>query len=215
MAPGPDPINSAYQAGREDARAEFGERIQSPVSPQPLIIERIIERPPLERVIERPPIEHIVESPRAVVSYTRLPERTRFAEPRYLDERYVDELRTQDDDYFIRRREAEDNAILREQRLRREAEEYIDRRPLERPEFRPEFIGRRQSYSMRGDSSPSLSPTRDFFDRRPGDLREREFRRPEVRRVLTTPVTPHPFAQALPRRYPPSASSSGYADAGW
>jgi len=212
MVPAMDPITSAYQAGKEDARAELGERIQSPVSPQPVIIERIIERPPIERVIERPPIEHIVESPRAaVVSYSRIPERPRFAEPRYIEERYVDELRSQDDDYYIRRREAEDNAIMREQRMRREAEDYMDRRPFDRPEF----IGRRQSYSTRGDSSPSLSPTRDFFDRRPSELREREFRRPEIRRVFTTPVTPHPFAQ-VPRRYPPSTSSSGYpGDAGW
>lgn len=212
MVPAIDPITSAYQAGKEDARAELGGRIQPPVPTQPVVIERIIERPPLERVIERPAIEHIVESPRQVVSYARLPERPRFSEPRYLEERYVDEMR-RDDDYLIQQREAEDHAILREreQRLRRDAEDYIDRRPsLDRPEF----ISRRPSYSIRGDSSPSLSPTRDFFDRRPSDFRDRGFRRPEVRRVFTTPVTPHPFAQ-VPRRYPPSTVSSDYADPGW
>ncbi|KUJ21892.1 uncharacterized protein LY89DRAFT_729388 [Mollisia scopiformis] len=214
VVPAFDPITSAYQAGKEDARAELGDRIQSPVAPQPVIIERIIERPPIERVIEQPRIERIVESPRAVVSYARLPERPRYSEPRYAEERYVDDIRSQEDEYLIRRREADDHAIMREERMRREAEEYIDRRPLDRPEFLP----RRQSYSFRGDSSPSISPTRDIFDRRPSDPREREreFRRPEARRVFTSPISPHPFAaQNLPRRYPPSMSSASYDDRGW
>ncbi|CZR57094.1 uncharacterized protein PAC_06983 [Phialocephala subalpina] len=218
MVPAMDAVASAYQAGKEDAMAErFGERIQSPVSPQPVIIERIIERPPIERVIERPPIERIVESPRAVVSYSRLPERPRFAEPRYVEERYVDDrdIRSQEDEFLIRRREMEDEAFLRQERQRREAEEYIDRRPLERPEIirpldRPDIFNRRQSYSFRGDSSPS--PTREYFDRRPSE--PREYRRPEPPRRVFSQPTAHPFAQTLPRRYPPSTSSGGYTD-GW
>lgn len=207
-----DPIHSAYQAGKEDARAEIGER--SPVLPQPVVIERIIERPvierpvierpPIERVIERPPIEHIIQSPRSSVSYARLPERPRFGEPRYTDARYVDDGRRQDDEYFIRRREAEDIAIMREQRLRREAEDYMDQRS--------EPIGRR--FSVRGDSPPARFPGREFLDRRPSDARDREYRRPEVRRVFTSPVEPHPFAQ-VPRRYPPSTSSASYGEPGW
>lgn len=218
MVPTMDAVASAYQAGKEDAMAErYGERIQSPVSPQPMIIERIIERPPIERVIERPPIERIVESPRALVSYSRLPERPRFAEARYIEERYIDDrdIRSQEDDFIIRRREMEDEALLRQERQRREAEDYIDRRPFERPEIirpldRPDIFNRRQSYSFRGDSSPS--PTREYLDRRPSE--PREYRRPELpRRVFSTSNT-HPFAQKLPRRYPPSTSSGGYTD-GW
>ncbi|KAF8866798.1 hypothetical protein BDZ45DRAFT_173060 [Acephala macrosclerotiorum] len=238
MVPAMDAVASAYQAGKEDAMAErFGDRIQSPVSPQPVIIERIIERPPIERVIERPPIERIVESPRAVVSYSRLPERPRFAEPRYIEERYVDDrdIRSQEDESIIRRLEMEDEAFLRQERQRREAEEYIDRRPLERPELirplertdifdrrtlerpeiirpldRPDLFNRRQSYSLRGDSSPS--PTREYFDRRPSE--PREYRRPEPPRRVFSTSSAHPFAQTLPRRYPPSTSSGGYTD-GW
>lgn len=84
-----DAVAAAYQAGKLDAEAErYGSAVTRP-------IERVIER-----VIE----------PRPVISYGRM---DRYAEPHFVDERYVGEALREEE--YIRRRA-------------REAEDYIDGR---------------------------------------------------------------------------------------
>ena len=132
--PGFDPVAAAYQAGKIDADTErLGrerelERERYAPPSRPLVVERPV-------VIERQiPIERL--EPRALVSYTaggrpeprrydtlplRFPERG----ARYVDDRYVDDLRSPRGEDFLLRRE-------------RDVEDYIDRR-------RPEFAERRRS----------------------------------------------------------------------
>jgi hypothetical protein len=87
-----DPVAAAYHAGKVDAEAE---RFAA--------ADRAITRP-VERVIER------VIEPRPVISYGRMEPRY---EPRYIEDRIVDDLRREED--IFRRRE-------------RDAEEYIEGR---------------------------------------------------------------------------------------
>ena len=49
IVPAMDPIVSAYEAGKQDARAEYARRFQSHAPPQPAIIEHTIGRPPQVR----------------------------------------------------------------------------------------------------------------------------------------------------------------------
>jgi len=120
-------------------------------------------------VIERQP----VIEPRAVVSYGVAPPH-RYSEPRgYFDDNYID---PREEDYRIRRQEAEDY-IDRVDRRKHSESIYFDRRPI--IEREPIYVDRRPS-----EREPI------YVDRRPSD------------RMFTNPFGPNP----LPRRYPPSTS---------
>jgi len=191
-APVFDPVAAAYQAGKDDRDAEtFG------------TADRIVERP-VQRIIER-----VIEQPRPVpvISYGR-PE-PRYAEPRF-DDRYVDDLRREDD--FLRRRDAEEYI---EGRLDGRAE---GRRPYDF-DRRPSDIlyeGRRPSEYDRRPFEP-LEPLYEGrrpsdFDRRPLDTSyERRISEPIIFADRHPLHDRHPFAPApLSRRYPPSSNNSGW-----
>jgi hypothetical protein len=123
-----DPVAAAYQAGKADADAErYG------------TADRVVARP-VERVIER------VIEPRPVISYGMAPRQEhRFSEPRFIDERYVDDFR-RDDEYLLRRREAEEYIDGRR------PSEFIDRRPTDG------FYDRRQSEPVVWTNRHPFSP---------------------------------------------------------
>lgn len=120
-----DPIvHAAYQAGREDQRAEAVGFDRFP--PRQVVVERPVV---VERVIERQP----VIEPRAVVSYG-------VAQPHRYDPRYYeDNLDPRTEEYLLRRQEAEEY-IERADRRKQSEPIYVDRRTNE-----PIFIDRRTS----------------------------------------------------------------------
>jgi hypothetical protein len=188
MVPATDPISSAYQAGKEDAMKE---RFRSPERErepqQPVIIERIIERP-------QPVISYGRPEPRYV-------EPLRIEQPRIIQEHYVEDIDPRGD-YVVRRQEAE---------------EYINRSPQlqPRPEYRrvleprPQFPRRASSPVSpvgRFGRTPYNPPEEAFGRRAPSPVRVRFTSN-------TNPFSP----TALPRRYPRGDSSTdtvSYND-GW
>lgn len=232
LAPTIDPISSAYQAGKEDARAErFGEASRageySGISQKPYAPEVPRMAPPLDPISsayqagkedamaarfgspERPVQQQqpviIVERRQPVITYDR-PER-RHIEPRLIEppRRFLDER-----EHFVEDYPEEDYVVRRQ-----EAEEYIARSPVEpRGEFRrvlePRQFVRRQS-----------SPVRiDRYDRRASSPGMEAFgRRPSIASPLRPRFNnPNPFTPIqLPRSYTTASTTDSYDDRrdGW
>jgi hypothetical protein len=186
MVPAIDPISSAYQAGEEDAMKErFGSPEREPQ--QPVIIERIIERP-------QPVISYGRPEPRYV-------EPRRIAQPRLIQEHYIEDIDPQAD-YVVRRQEAE---------------EYINRSPQLQP--RPEYrrvLEPRHQFPRRASSPVSpigrlgrttYNPPEEAFGRRAASPVRVRFTN------NTNPFSP----TGLPRRYPRADSSTdtGSYNDGW
>jgi hypothetical protein len=130
-----DPVAAAYHAGKVDAEAErYG------------TADRVLARP-IERMLE----------PRPVISYGRMEHR--YSEPRYVDDRYIDIVR-REDELWRRERDAEDYIDGRlDGRLDdRRPSDFLDRRHTDN------FYERRQSepivWANRAPFSPTMVPRR-------------------------------------------------------
>lgn len=135
-------VHAAYQAGKEDERAERVGFDRLP--PRPVVVERPMV---VERVIERQP----VIEPRAVVSYgVAQPHRY---EPRYYD----DNLDPRTEDYLLRRQEAE------------EYMERLDRRKQSEPIYMDRRLDREPIFVDRRPSEPVFIDRLDRLDRRPNE----------------------------------------------
>ena len=132
VVPAFDPVSAAYQAGKIDADAERYERYAPPrIEPRALVTYGARDR------------EYPYEVPRRLEDRREIP----YEAPRRLDDRRYEDRFAERFGYEPRSYHRDEPYLTREELRRREAEEYIDRRPSPRIIYDHPFRPRRYATS--------------------------------------------------------------------